>query len=108
MVCADTSQRCNEGECTVTCATDEECAADIDGSVCDEPSGTCGCENDMDCYMLGVSRCNTSTLRCECADDDDCNGVPNTDKCIAGRCGCSSIAACTAERAFPGTRYVCE
>ena len=91
VVCADTSQKCSEGNCIVACASDEDCAGDIRGSVCDESTGACVCGSDIDCGTLGVSRCNTTARRCECVDDDDCNGIPNTDKCIAGRCGCSSL-----------------
>jgi hypothetical protein len=28
--------------------------------------------------------------------------------CTSGRCGCSSVSACNAERTFSTTTYVCE
>ncbi len=108
LVCSDSSQKCHAGNCIVTCREDEDCYSDKNGSICDVGSGFCACEMDSDCRVPGASRCNTARRRCECADDGDCEGVPNADKCIDGECGCSSNAACTAERLFVGTRYVCE
>jgi hypothetical protein len=108
LVCSDSSQRCRAGICTPICRGQEDCYSDTNGSICDVQTGMCACERDSDCRMPGVSRCNTAARRCECSDDGDCEGVPNTDKCIDGHCGCGSQAACTAERFFTGTRYVCE
>ena len=108
LVCADNSQKCHEGKCIVACKADRECTSDRNGSICNESTGLCECVADVDCRGPGVSHCNTTTHQCECADDDDCDGVQNTDKCIAGRCGCSSASACKAERVFSATRYVCE
>jgi hypothetical protein len=34
--------------------------------------------------------------------------VPNANACTAGRCGCTAVSACNAERTFSGTSYVCE
>jgi hypothetical protein len=108
LVCSDRSQQCRASICVIACKAEDDCYSDPNGAVCNVQTGVCGCESDQDCRVPGVSRCDTTRHRCECADDTDCEDVPNTDKCIAGHCGCDSTAACTAERLFSGTRYVCE
>jgi hypothetical protein len=107
-VCGNTSRTCSEGKCLPGCSTDAECAPERNGSVCDTQARLCRCVRDQDCGGAGVSRCNTATGHCECASDQDCSEVPNSNVCSAGRCGCSGVSACNAERTFSGTTYVCE
>jgi len=108
LVCADASQKCREGSCIVPCRNDAQCTPDRNGSICNQETGLCECVADQDCRGPGVSRCNTATRRCECAGEIDCENALNADTCVGGRCGCSSVAACNAERVFSGTSYVCE
>jgi hypothetical protein len=108
LVCANTSRVCAEGTCVPGCANSTDCTPEQNGSVCDSNTRLCRCAGDQDCGGPGVSRCNTATGRCECASDQDCAEIPNANVCTAGRCGCSSVSACNAERAFSGTTNVCE
>jgi hypothetical protein len=108
LVCANTSRTCFEGACVPGCSTSADCTPARNGSVCDQETRLCRCVRDADCGGIGVSRCNTATGRCECTDSLDCEEVPNTNTCSAGRCGCAAVSACTVERTFSGTTYVCE
>jgi hypothetical protein len=107
-ICAETGQKCHQGSCLPACESDQQCDPDRNGSSCNRETGLCECARDEDCRGAGVSRCNTATRRCECASDLDCPGLPNANVCVAGSCGCGSVAACNGERTFSGTRYVCE
>jgi hypothetical protein len=108
LVCANTSRTCAEGRCVPGCAADTDCTPERNGSICDTMARTCRCVRDQDCGGAGVSHCDTATGRCECVSDDDCSEILNANVCAAGRCGCSAVTACNAERAFSGTTYVCE
>jgi hypothetical protein len=108
LVCANASLTCSEGRCVPGCAVDGDCSPARNGSVCDTSTGLCRCVRDQDCGGAGVSRCNTATGRCECTGATDCEEVPNSNACVAGRCGCGGVNACNVERRFSGTSYVCE
>jgi hypothetical protein len=108
LVCANASLTCLEGACVPGCRSNADCIPSRNGSVCDLDMRVCRCVSDDDCGGIGVSHCNTGTGRCECADTGDCDEVPNTNTCTAGRCGCAAVSACNAERTFSGTSYACE
>ncbi len=108
VVCADAGQRCDAGACVPACHSNADCTPNRNGSVCDTESGACRCAKDEDCGGPGVSRCNQASGSCECATATDCKELSSSDVCVAGRCGCSSVAACDSDRTFSGTQLVCE
>jgi hypothetical protein len=108
LVCANTSQRCEQGECVPACHNDAECGPFKNGSICEVATGSCRCVADQDCGAPGVSRCNTVSRECECSGAADCQQVPGRDVCVGGRCGCSSTTVCNGERLFSGTVAICE
>lgn len=108
LVCANARQHCQQGECVPICKADTDCTPARNGSLCDIASGSCRCVRDGDCGGPGVSWCNATTGSCECSRDTDCDDVPGSDICVAGRCGCSSVAQCSAQALFDGTSSVCE
>jgi hypothetical protein len=107
VVCANTSQRCEQGQCVPTCETDAACTPAKNGSICDE-GGACRCVKDDDCGGPGVSRCNVATGSCECTRDTDCNDLLGADVCVNGRCGCSSVTVCSGQALFDATTLTCE
>jgi hypothetical protein len=108
LVCANASLACDGGECVPGCSSNADCSPARNGSVCDTTTRLCRCVRDEDCGGAGVSRCAVATGRCECADAGECSEVPNSNACQSGRCGCSGVSACTGERTFSGTTFVCE
>jgi hypothetical protein len=108
LVCANTNQRCEQGECVLACESDAECGPARNGSICELATGSCRCVKDDDCGAPGVSRCNVATGICECSGAADCQELPGSDVCVGGRCGCSSAAVCNDERLFSGTTSICE
>jgi hypothetical protein len=108
LVCANASLTCDGGECVPGCRTSSDCTPARNGSVCDTETRLCRCVRDSDCGGPGVSRCNTATGICECTDSGECEEVSNSNTCLQGRCGCSSVSACNGDRTFSGTTFVCE
>ncbi|MEZ4385109.1 MAG: hypothetical protein R3A79_27515 [Nannocystaceae bacterium] len=106
-VCGRSAAICEEdGSCGFACSNDNQCPSQSAPS-CNEESGACECSADEDCADVpGASVCLAGS--CGCATDADCEGVDNADTCQEnGVCGCSSVDACTDERGFDGTSFVC-
>ncbi|MCA9657321.1 MAG: hypothetical protein KC486_03185 [Myxococcales bacterium] len=106
-VCGRGAAICEEdGSCGFACSSDAQCLSPS-APACDPDSGACECTSDDDCADVpGASICLAGS--CGCATDADCEDVDNADTCQEnGVCGCSSVDACTDERAFDGTDFVC-
>jgi hypothetical protein len=52
--------------------------------------------------------CNTTTHQCECASDDDCDGLLDGDICVNGRCGCSDATHCNLPNPHLYAEAVCQ
>ncbi len=106
-VCGATNGRCSDGACFLGCSGPSDCGKG-DGDSCDVESGRCTCVADTECASGEVSHCNPDTQRCdECASDFDCFLDPARDRCVDGRCGCSSSDVCS-DVIFPAATPVCE
>jgi hypothetical protein len=106
-VCGRGAAICEEdGSCGFACDSDNQCVSPS-APACNPDSGACECTSDDDCADVpGASVCLAGS--CGCATDSDCEDVDNADTCQEnGVCGCSSVDACTDERAFDGTDFVC-
>jgi hypothetical protein len=89
-------------------STAEICLNDINRCGPENECYQAVCQSDENCSpQLGGPICNTQTGRCDCVVDNDCGSIQNTNKCINGRCGCTSAAACTV-RVFPAATASCE
>ena len=102
-VCGSDAGRCDDrGACFKGC-TESPCGA---GLTCNSTTGLCECDADGECTAMGVSRCNMTTHLCECQSNTDCT-VSGTNECVSGRCGCASVAVCSATL-FPNATPRCE
>jgi hypothetical protein len=107
-VCLNTAYECNTGtgNCWNPCTDNNECSGltphcNTTTRLCEcvaSPSDSCATSGN------GGHACVDGT--CGCRVDEDCNGAGFT-KCYDGWCGCASVADCTAQRAHPGTTWVC-
>jgi hypothetical protein len=99
---------CQRHACATTCAVDTDCFGGT-GPTCNTTTHFCGgCTAETDCFGAGVSHCDVPTGMCQCASNDDCTGtfgIPGTDTCVNGTCGCSSASLCTA---YPDATIACE
>jgi hypothetical protein len=103
-VCGNDNGRCGDGACFFGCTGASDCG-EGSGDSCDTESGRCTCVADNECSS---GRCNQRTQRCdECVSDFHCFRDPTRDRCVAGRCGCSSAEVCSDEL-FPAATPVCE
>ena len=123
-VCAYPDWMCIDGGCMDPCADDSDCDSDIytkcfpngqcgcaDDAACFPdrcyPEGHCGCGSDADCDG-DLPKCDTDTGFCGCFEDANCVAAGQGDVCIDGRCWCSDASACTHDKLFGGTVFVCE
>jgi hypothetical protein len=108
-VCGSDAGRCDDkGQCFTGC-TDALVGCPAlggRGPNCNATTGLCECTMDTQCTAMGVSRCNMTTHLCECASNPDCTAA-GTNECVSGRCGCASVAVCSATL-FPNATPVCE
>jgi hypothetical protein len=101
---------CQRHQCVTSCAVDADCP--IGGPHCQTSTHLClGCTSDGECTSAGVSHCDIPSGTCQCAFDSDCTGaapgtgIPGTDQCVNGTCGCSSASICTEN---PDSTIACE
>jgi hypothetical protein len=103
-VCGNDNGRCGDGACFFGCTGASDCG-EGSGDSCDTESGRCTCADDNECSS---GSCNQRTQLCdECVSDFHCFRDPTRDRCVAGRCGCSSAEVCSDEL-FPAATPVCE